>query len=381
MLHTIRNPLARAGVLLLAGLLAACSRPAPAPDPVRAVRTMTVTPASTGGTLEYAGEIRARSESRLGFQVGGKMLRRPAEVGQRVKAGELLAELDGDDLRLANAAARAAAQAALVNVEMAQADFVRAKELRDQGFIGGADFERRESALKATQAQLEQARAQAALQGNQSSYSKLMAPTAGVVTAVEAEVGTVLSPGAPVLRLAPDGPRDVVFAVPEDRVLPMRQLLEVKGALRVQFWGRAGTVPATLRELAAMADPSTRTFLAKADLGPTIVQLGQTATVLVDLPRQPGVAIVPLSAVLEQGGRTSVWLVDENNMTVKLQPVAVAGADGNSVVVASGLDSGQVVVTAGVHALTPGQKVKLYQAQGSPVAPLAASAPAAAASR
>ncbi|MDP3084937.1 MAG: efflux RND transporter periplasmic adaptor subunit [Rubrivivax sp.] len=368
----LKTPLALTAMLMLAGALTACSERPAAPEPVRAVRTLTVAPQSTGATLEYAAEIRARDEVRLGFRVGGKMVRRAAEVGQRVKAGDVLAELDASDLRLTQAAARAAVQAAQVNVELAQADHKRFKELRDEGFIGGAEFERREGVLKASQAQLEQAQAQAAVQVNQAGYTTLHASTAGVVTAVEAEVGAVLAAGTPVLRLAPDGPRDVVFAVPEDRAAAMRGWQGKPGALRVQFWGRAGTVPATLREIAAAADPATRTFLAKADLGATVVQIGQTASVLVDLPRQPGVAILPLAAVLEQQGRSVVWLLDEASMTVSQQPILVAGADGNSVVVASGLNPGQVVVTAGVHALSPGQKVRHYR-------PAAVATPAAAA--
>jgi RND family efflux transporter MFP subunit len=131
--------------------------------------------------------------------------------------------------------------------------------------------------------------------------------------------------------------------------------------LAVRIWGRDRTVPATLRELAAAADPTTRTFLAKADLGGAEVQLGQTATVLVTLPRQQGVARLPLAAVMQQQGQTAVWVVDPASMTVRAQAVTVAGADGNDVVVTSGLSPGQQVVTAGVHALSPAQKVRFFE--------------------
>jgi multidrug efflux pump subunit AcrA (membrane-fusion protein) len=116
-----------------------------------------------------------------------------------------------------------------------------------------------------------------------------------------------------------------------------------------------------VREIAAAADPTTRTFLVKADLGKAELQLGQTAAVLIDLPRQEGVTRLPLTAVAQIEGRTAVWVVDKTSMTVKVQPVLVAGADGNTVVVASGLAPGEVVVTAGVHTLSPGQKVKFYE--------------------
>jgi membrane fusion protein, multidrug efflux system len=368
----MKQPLLILPALLAALMLGACSKPEPAPEPVRAVRTMTVTADTAGGQHEYAAEVRARVESRLGFRVGGKMLRRSAEVGQRVKAGAVLAELDPQDLRLGQDAAGAAVKSARVNLDIVSAELKRYKELRDQGFISSLELERREATVRSAQAAFDQAQAQASVQGNQASYSTLRATTAGVITAVEAEAGAVLAAGTPVLRLAHDGPRDVVFAVPEDAAASLRALIGAEGKLRVRLWGSNETLPATLREVAAAADPATRTFLAKADLGDAPVQLGQTAAVLIDLPKMAGVAKLPLSAVLQQQGKTSVWLVDKQSMTVKVQPVTVAGADGNSVIIAGGVNPGQEVVTAGVHMLTPGQKVRLYLPNGA----AAASAPA-----
>ena len=158
--------------------------------------------------------------------------------------------------------------------------------------------------------------------------------------------------------------------------ISVRALLGRAGAIRVRTWGGsaaqpATAMPATVREVAAAADPATRTFLVKADIGAAPVQLGQTMTVVIDLPPREAAAKLPLSAVMQQQGQTAVWLLDTAAMTVKVQPIVVAGADGNTVVVASGLSPGQTVVVAGVHALTPGQKVKLYD----PAAKVAAAAP------
>ena len=369
-------------LVLLAAALAACSRSEPAPDPVRAVRTMTVASESAGGVHEFAAEVRARTESRLGFRVAGKMITRTAEVGQHVNAGQALAQLDGTDLKLGQDAALAATRAAQTNYEFAAAEYKRYKDLRDQGFISGLELERRETTLKAQKAQLDQALAQANMQGNQAGYAALLATAAGVITAVDADVGTVLAAGTPVLRLAHDGPRDAVFAVPEDGLPALRALLGKPGGLQVRPWGNTATMLATVREVAAAADPATRTFLVKADLGAAPVQLGQTMTVLVDLPRLEGIAKLPLAAVMQQQGQTAVWLVDKASMTVRVQPIAVAGADGNSVVVAAGLSPGQTVVTAGVHVLTPGQKVTFYEPAGAATRPApAGAAPAPAASR
>lgn len=348
-----------AALLILA--LAACSRPAAAPEPVRSVRTVTVAAGQLGGEIEYAAEVRARVESRLGFRVGGKMVSRAVGVGDAVKAGQLLARLDAQDLRLSQDAARAGVQAVRASHEQAEADFKRFRELRDQGFISAAELERRESTLKAARAQLEQAQALAGVQVNQSRYSALMADASGIVTAVEAEPGAVLSAGATVLRVAQDGPRDVVFAAPEDQAGALRALQGRAGALRVRLWGAdAATLAATVREVAAAADPATRTFLVKADIGRAAVRLGRTATVSVAVPPVAGVIKLPLSAVFEQQGKSMVWMLDKVTMTVRAQPVHVVAAEGNLVVIGAGLSAGQRVVSAGVHVLTSGQKVALY---------------------
>lgn len=349
------------GVALLTG----CSKPAPAPDPVRAVRTVTVATASAGGVHEYAAEVRARTESRLGFRVGGKIVRRAVNLGDAVRPGQLLAQLDPQDLRLGEEAARAALSAAQVNAEQADADYKRFKELRDQGFISSAELERRDTALKSARAQLAQAKAQSSVQGNQAAYAALLADVAGVVTAVEAEPGMVVAAGTPVVRVAVDGPRDVVFSVPEDRVGDFKRLGARNEKIVVKGWGSdAAPIPLSIREIAASADPVTRTFLVKADIGNSAdaraMRLGQTATVAVAGEKIDGIVKLPFAALREDHGKTAVWLVDRPSMTVKLHPVQIAGADGNDVIVTGGLEPGMVVVTAGVHVLNPDQKVKFY---------------------
>jgi multidrug efflux system membrane fusion protein len=375
-MHRRPSPAATLAASLLPLVLAACSRSAPPPEPVRAVKTVVVTPASTGSTYEYAGEIRARVESRLGFRVGGKMVERPVNVGDTVRAGQVLARLDPRDLRLGEDVARAAVASAAVNLQQAEADFRRYRDLKDQGFISGAELERRETTLKVAQAQVAQARAQSGVQGNQAAYAALTADVAGVVTGVDVEPGMVVSAGTPVLRLAHDGPRDVVFSVPEDKVALVQSIAARQTPVQVSLWSSSGnTVPATIREISAAADPVTRTFLVKADLGAAspAPRLGQTATVAIAAPRMAGIARIPLSALREHHGASSVWVVEPASMTVAARPVRVGGGEGNEAIVLAGLAPGDRVVTAGVHVLSPGQKVRLYADPGAPLA--AASAP------
>jgi len=366
--------------LTSAAVLGGCSKAPPAPDPVRAVRTVTIAPQTAGGAYEYAGEVKARTESRLSFRVSGKMLKRLVDLGDTVTAGQVLARLDAQDLRLGQDAARATVAAAQANHDQSAADFKRYKDLADKGFIGPAELDRREMAMKTARAQLDQARAQSSVQGNQAGYASLVADASGVITGIDLEPGMVASAGTPVLRLAHDGPRDVVFSVPEDKVEMVKALASQPGRFNVRLWGSTQPpLPATIREISAAADPMTRTFLVKADIGPIAVggvRLGQTATVLMELPQTAGVTKLPLSALREEQGRSAVWLIDRASMTVRSQDVKLAGADGNEAVVTAGLAPGQIVVTAGVHVLSPGQKVKFYVDPGMPSAS-SASAPVA----
>ena len=340
-------------------LLVACTKPAPVAEPVRAVKVVTVGVQSMQSGLELAGEVRARVESQLGFRVGGKLLERQAEVGQRVKAGQVLARLDPQDYKLAAEAAKAQLAAAATNRDLAGADFKRYKELKDQNFISSAELERRDTTLKAAQAQFEQAQAQLSGQANQVGYATLMADVAGVITAVQAEPGQVVAAGTPVVRIAQDGARDVVFSVPEDKVAAIK----MGAGMTVQLWPASTMLKGVVREVAASADPVTRTFLVKLALDAKEAPvLGTTVSVLPQGLVHAGVPVIklPTSALRQDGQSTAVWLLDGASMTVKLQPVTLAGADGNDAVITSGLAAGQVVVTAGVHVLNPGQKVKFY---------------------
>jgi multidrug efflux system membrane fusion protein len=353
---------------LAAGLslfLAACSKPAVQEEPIRAVKVFTVGISDFDASSEFAGEVRARVESRLGFRVAGKMVKRQVELGQRVKAGQVLAQLDAQDYKLAADAARAQLAAAATNRDLAAADFKRYKDLKDQNYISGAELERRETALKAAQAQYEQAQAQLSSQGNQAGYTSLVADVSGVVTAVEAEQGQVVSAGTPIVRIAADGPRDVVFSVPEDKVAA----LKVGSPVAVRAWSQTGQWTGAVREIAASTDPVTRTFAVKVALaGAEPPALGTTVYAQPSALGHAGVKIIkiPTSALKQDGKSSAVWVLDVPTMTVKSQLITVATADGNDAVISAGLEPGMQVVAAGVHVLSPGQKVTLYAEKGAP---------------
>ena len=378
------------GLLAAAAFLGGCSKPPPAEEPVRAVKLLTVGESAYGSGYEYAADVRPRVESRLGFRVAGKITRRAVELGQRVQAGQLLAQVDATDYQLAADAARAQVSSATTQRDLAAADLKRFQGLRDQGFISAAEIERRTAQLKAAQATLDQSRAQLSSQGHQAGYTQLLADAPGVVTGIEAEVGQVVSAGTPVVRVAQDGPRDVVFAVPEDRVAGVRagQVVDVRA------WASDVRWTGTVREVAASADPVTRTFTVKVALAGDAPPLGATVYVLPRQSRAQGAPVIklPTSALRQAGQGSAVWVFDAASGTVQSQPVEVATADGNEVVITAGLKPGMQVVATGVHVLSPGQKVSVYKPNMPPAqagqareamnseassAPAAAAAPAA----
>ena len=360
------------GLLVMAVVaLSACGKNAPSEEPVRAVKVLAVGSDDIHSGVEYAAEVRPRVESRLGFRVPGKMLRRMVEVGQQVKAGQALAQLDAQDLLLSADAARAQLRAAAANRDLAAADFKRFKELREQNFISSAELERRDASLKSAQSQLDQAQAQVLAQGNQASYATLVADAPGVITAVDAEPGQVLEAGTPVVRIAQDGPRDIVFSVPEDKVAQVK----VGSNVEVRAWASPSVYQGKVREVGAIADPATRTFTVKVALASAdMLPLGSTVSAMPQALDRSGTSVIklPTTALQHDGKNAAVWVLERASMTVRLQPIGIATADGNEVVVASGLAPGMEVVVAGVHVLSPGQKVTIYQ----PAVPAAAAPPA-----
>ena len=353
--------------------LAACSKKEAPQEPLRSVKLLTVAGTDLNITGDYSGEVRAQVESRLGFQVAGKLVQRPAEQGQRVTAGQLLALIDAKDYQLSAQAAAAQVVSAQSQRDLALADFKRFEALKAQNFISGAELERREATLKAADAQLNQAKAQAQAQTNQAGYARLTASQSGVITGVDAEVGQVVSAGQPVVRLAHDGPRDAVFAVPEAMALT----LKVGQKMKATLVSTGQTLQGKVRELAASADPVTRTYAVKLALeGSERLPLGSTVNVqALQLPgSQAGVIKLPTSALRQEGAGTAVWVLDAASMTVLSQSVQVGMVDGNEVVITSGLQPGQQVVSAGVHVLSPGQKVTIYNATGKAASASPASA-------
>ena len=354
--------------------LAGCKDKPVAEDAIRPVRTLVLQSSSVDLVGEFPAEIKPRVESGLGFRVGGKIIERKVQTGQEVKRGQVLARLDASDLRLNENASKAQLNAVDVDRKQKQADLKRYEELRQKGFISAAEFEARRSAAEAAQAQYDQARAGLAVQANQADYAVLVANADGVVTGVDAEVGQVVAAGQSVIRVAGSSEKEAAFQIPENRVDQVRKLQQGE----VTLWSGGPSLQGRLREVSGSADPATRTFAGRLSLvdAPASVRFGMTATVRFSSRSAQRLVRVPLSALLNQEEKTWVWVVAPDTLTVHRTPVRLATVTDSEALLDASLPDGAEIVTAGIHRLREGQKVRRLEAlesattqgEGTPVA-------------
>lgn len=349
-----------ATLVVLAALLAACGngeKVSQPPRPVLVARADAATGHGADGLSAYAGEIRAREEAALSFRVGGKLVRRLVDVGDRVRKGDLLAELDPGDLRLQVEALQAELAAADAQLARARADHARTASLSRDQLVSRSALDQQTAALRAAEGQARAARAQFDLSRNQAAYSQLRAPQDGVVASRQVEAGQVVAAGQPVFGLAADGGREVAFALPESGIRDFK----VGQAVVIELWSTQGErIPGRIREIAPAADPQARTYAARATLegDAARVDLGQSARVYIPAALSGDALRLPLSA-LHRGdkGQAVVWTVDPKVNKARRVPVRIGPYAADGVAVLSGLKPTEWVVMAGGHLLHDGQPV------------------------
>ena len=326
-------------------------------EDVRPVRSMVVGETSGSVGASYPGEVRARHESKLGFRNGGRVTQRLVEVGSHVVAGQVLMRVDPEQEVLRTASATAGVDAARSRVEQNRTDLARTEVLFKRRFASQAELDTARLALDESEAQLKSAVAQHDMASNQRAYTDLRADRAGVVTAITAETGQVVATGTPVVTVAADGEREVSVAIPEARVAELR----VAKRMTVSLWSNPGkTYLAKLRELSPDTDEVTRTYAARVtilDPGPE-VSLGMTATVFTPDVEGDKAVRLPLTAIHDSSGTPRVWVVDPKSSRVTARTVKLGAPQKDTVLIAEGLNSGDVVVTAGANLLQADQKVK-----------------------
>ncbi|MBI3901863.1 MAG: efflux RND transporter periplasmic adaptor subunit [Nitrosomonadales bacterium] len=342
--------------LLCLALLASCEKPPAPPEPLRPVKTMQVVMEPNEASFSLPGEVRARYETPLAFRVGGKITECKVNLGDIVHRGQILAKLEPADYQLATQSGAAGVAEARSALTLAEADLIRYRSLREKGFVSAAMLDQKQAAADAARARVEALQSAHAEQNRQLDYTTLPAESDGVVTGYDCNVGQVVNVGQPILKLAQAGEKEILINLPEAELQHARSAANFSVSLNA-LPGKL--YQGTLRELSAAADPATRTYAARLAVknADASMQLGMSATV--DLhPVGNQVMRLPLSAVVSRDSKPSVWKVD-NTGVVHGVAIAIAGIEGNAVRIASGLNSGDVVVTAGVNLLRDGEKVKL----------------------
>ena len=343
----------------IAAILSGCSQPPP-PERLRAVRTVQLRYDKTQEKDRYFGSVQARYEVDQGFRVGGKVVIRKVDVGQKVRQGDVIAVLDDADYKLAVQAAQQQLVAAEAQARQAQSDRERLDALKGDGSVSPSDDEKAQSNAQTTRAVAEADARKLELARNRLEYSTLRASQDGVVTSVKSEVGQVVGEGQPIVSIAKDVEPEIVVNVPED------QLATFKAS---RYKATLTSAPdqsfdVVLRELSPQAAAATRTFRARLKPAtPRPLPLGASARLEVDRPAsEAAAAVIPAAAITQDKGRPAVWVVrrkaDEPVGIVNLLPVSVQGYRNDDVLV-SGPAAGELVVTAGVQKMAPGLRVAL----------------------
>lgn len=343
-------------ILLMLSLLAACDQPLPPPPIPRPALVVTVGTHTAKAPTILIGEVRSRFESAQGFRIDGKIVERRVDVGNSVTKGQVLARLDNTDTGLSSQAANAEARAAEADRVLAQAELERYRQLYTRKFVSSQALDIKEAQFKSAAAKVKEARARAAVTGNQSRYTDLLAERDGVITEIRAEPGQVVEAGETIVHIAVPGSKEVAIAVPEST---MSGVL-IDTVAEVRLWADPSTVyRGKVREVAPAADSVTRTFQVRVALpgADSRVRLGMTAGVRFYHQDRDDL-LLPTPAVTRRDGQNIVWVVDPQNGQVQPRAVQTGAFREDGVIVTQGLHDGEQVVVAGVQTLVPGQAVR-----------------------
>jgi RND family efflux transporter MFP subunit len=339
--------------------IAACGKEQPKKVEVRPVRVTAVQHAASGETISLTGQIQAKDQANLAFRIGGRLRERNVSVGDPVAPGQIVAKIESQDYQNALRSAEAdlgSAQAVLANAQNTEG---RQSQLLSKGYTTRVQYDQAEQQLKTAQAQVESAQAKLQNAKDNLTYTDLKSDVAGTVTAKGAEPGEVVAAGRMVLQVATQGGRDAVFNVPAQLIRRSPRNPEVTVALSDD---PAVVATGHVREVAPQADAATGTYVVKVGLDnpPDTMRLGATIIGQVKMQSEPVIQL-PGTALTQSQGKPAVWVVDPENKTVSLLPVTVGHYDTSSISVTDGLKDGDLVVTAGVQALRPGQEVRLLE--------------------
>ncbi len=343
--------------LVCLGLMAGCKDDGAAVVPLTRVKAVTAEIVDFAPTITLTGVVAAQIRTDLSFRLSGKISERLANVGEHVVLNQVLARLDPDEQQAELVSAQAGVVSAEAMVRQATAAFERQKDLLGRGNTTRRDYDQAEASLRSAKAQLDQAHADLTAAQNQVSYTELRADAEGIITGRMAEVGQVVAQAQPIYSLARDGPRDALFNVHE---WALANVATDRGLVISLVSDPAVKTLGDVRELSPAVNPRTETVAVKIALHDTPAAMTLGALVNGTAPmNQKKVVLVPWAALFEIDGRPAVWVIDPQSNVVSLKPITVTRYTKDHIAVSSGLQSGELVVSAGVQMLRPGQKVEI----------------------
>lgn len=351
----MNKPLIMIGSLCLALLASGCHQQTEETAAPRPVWVMSVGNSPANTEASYTGEVKSRYESNIGFRIAGKIISRAVNVGELVKKGQLIAQLDPNDSRLNAQAADAEVQTAQANLALAQAELARRQQLYSQKFISKSALDSYDTQVKTAQARLAQTKSQAAVSQHQTGYTQLVADRAGVIGMIQAEPGQVVAAGQTIAQIYDLQTLEILISVPEALIDSMH----TGDAARVSLNDVSQAYQGRIREISPAANSQTHAFDLRIQLvnADQRIKLGMTAQVSFEPSTAAQTLIVPSTAVTRHGEQASVWVID-NKHQAHARTVATGALTENGIEITSGLQAGETIATIGIHTLTEGMRVQ-----------------------
>ena len=345
------------GALVLACLLlAGCDgKQAAQPPYLEQVKVETAALSSDALRASGTGEIKARVESNLSFKASGRVLSRSVNVGDHVKAGQVLATLDPTEQKADIEAARAAVAAQEATLRMATSALQRRQTLTKSGVLAQKELDAAEQQFRSAESDLASLKARLATAEEGLAQTELKADADGIITARNVETGQVVQPSTSVYTLAHDGDRDAVFNVQESALSGTKPPISLEVALLSNPEIKA---QASLREVSPALDRSLGTVRVKLAIQdpPPDMTLGSPIVANVEVEKRDRI-YVPWQALTSKTGKPAVWVVDPKTKTVSLRELQVDRYDTSRVVLTGGLKPGELFVTEGAKFLREQQQV------------------------
>jgi membrane fusion protein, multidrug efflux system len=338
-------------------VLAGCKQDAAEVVPITRVKVVTTEIVDFAPSITLTGVIAAQVRTDLSFRLSGKISERLVNVGDHVVLNQVLARLDPDEQQAELVSSQAGVASADAGLRQATAAFERQKDLLGRGNTTRRDYDQADASLRSAKAQLDQAHSDLTVAQDQLAYTELRADADGIIVARMAEAGQVVAQAQPVYSLARDGPRDAVFNVHE---WALANVATDKGLVISLVSDPEVTTLGDLREISPAVNPSTQTVMVKIGLRET--PHAMTLGALVDgtgPTRRQKVVLLPWASLFEIDGRPAVWVLDPGGTIASLKPITISSYTKDRIAVSSGLQTGEIVVSAGVQMLRPGQKVEI----------------------